>query len=369
MEKKKKSRKWKTLIAAAVLVALAAVMYPQFAKAPEVETATVQKMEIARLVKETGTVEASKAVVITAKSAMEIKSFSFEEGDMIKAGDVILKTDAEADRLAIKSMESQKNALAVQYQQARTTEEQNRILFEQGAISKDQYMLSQTASRQLASEIAALQYSIESMRESVDAGGITSPISGTVTEIFADEGEQVLPGSQIMEISDMSDRYVRVQLISDDADLIGEGSKALVYNEDSGYRNDAASVSKVYLKAFEQISDLGIAQKRVTVEIDLGANKDVRLGSDVDVEIVVDSRKDALAVPEKAVFEGEKGYQSYVVENGVTAIKDIEIGLKGEDDWEVLSGLEEGDVVILSPDNDIEPGMKVKENNTSEGNK
>jgi HlyD family secretion protein len=56
-----------------------------------------------------------------------------------------------------------------------------------------------------------------------------------------------------------------------------------------------------------------------------------------------------------------------VIENGSIVTRTVEIGLKGEDDWEVVSGLAEGDVVVLSPDNDIEDGMKVKIKQVSEG--
>jgi len=108
------------------------------------------------------------------------------------------------------------------------------------------------------------------------------------------------------------------------------------------------------------MSELGVNQKRVTVEISLGTTEPIRLGSDVDVEITVEKKKNVLRVPDLAVFEKEKKDCVYVIEGGKAVLREIKTGLEGEDFMEVLSGLAEGDTVILSPNDDITDGIKVK---------
>jgi HlyD family secretion protein len=50
----------------------------------------------------------------------------------------------------------------------------------------------------------------------------------------------------------------------------------------------------------------------------------------------------------------------FAVEGGKAALRDVQIGLRGEDLYEVLDGLQEGDVVILRPPSDLEPGGRVE---------
>ena len=62
-----------------------------------------------------------------------------------------------------------------------------------------------------------------------------------------------------------------------------------------------------------------------------------------------------------AVFEKNQTNCSYVIEGGKAVLRRLETGLEGEDHIEVVSGLSEGDRVILSPNEDIEDGTRVKE--------
>ena len=109
------------------------------------------------------------------------------------------------------------------------------------------------------------------------------------------------------------------------------------------------------------MSDLGVSQKRVTVEVSFGTVEPIRLGSDVDVAITVDRKADILRVPDLAIFEKAKKDYVYVIEGGKAVLREVKTGLEGEDYTEIVSGLSEGDAVIVSPGDDISDGVKVKE--------
>ena len=82
----------------------------------------------------------------------------------------------------------------------------------------------------------------------------------------------------------MNDVYVKTDFIAEDADLIRQGDAVRLYNEDTAFSDEKAFVKKIHLKAENKMSDLGVNQKRVTVEISFGSAKQARLGSDMDVE-------------------------------------------------------------------------------------
>jgi HlyD family secretion protein len=142
--------------------------------------------------------------------------------------------------------------------------------------------------------------------------------------------------------------------------LVETGNVVRVFDKDSGIDDPKGKVSKVHLKAQDYLSDLGITQKRVRVEITLSQEKTPRLGSRVDVEITVDQKLNVLRVPDTAVFDFNDIPHVYLIENRKAKLREVSLGLEGEDYVEVLSGLEMEDEVILSPGNDISDNTRVK---------
>lgn len=365
MEKKPKGSKNKKLIGIAVAVilvlAVAGAVWMQSAGGIAAETELVTLGNVSKVIKQTGTVESDATSLITAKAVMDIKRFDFQEGDVVTAGQVILSTDVTAAQLTVKSMESEAAGLRIQYNRAKDMTTRSKLLYEQGAISREDYLVVETTERQLASQLSAVNYSIASMKETMDTGGITAPISGVITQVYAKVGETVMPGSPILELSDMDRLYISTHLIASDADQIKTDSQVLVNDEDTGFYDPNAVVRKIHLKAIDFVSDLGISQKRVKVEIRLSTIDGVRLGSEMDVEITVDSRTNVVVASKKAIFEFDGTHYVYVVEDGKAALREVEPGLKGEDYWEIRSGLAEGEIIIVSPGNEINEGTKIKQ--------
>lgn len=355
-----KGKKWIIIGAAAILV-IAAAAVSWMKSGIVVESAAADLGDVTKILKETGSVESKSAVMVTAKSSGEIKGLKASEGDSVKAGDLLMTSSGTGATLDIKSQQAELAGLQAQYSQARELADKNKALYDQGALSYQDYNASATAAKQLASQIASLQYAIESYSESTGAGGVTAPVDGVLTGVYVKEGESVAAGAPLFEISNLNDVYVKTDFIAEDADLIKKGDKARIYNEDANFSDDSGVVKKVYLKAENKMSDLGVNQKRVTVEISFGTEQRIRLGSDVDVEITVERKANVLRVPDLAVFEKDRKNHVYIIEGGKAVLREVKTGLEGEDFIEIISGLSKGDSVIVSPSDDISEGVRVKE--------
>jgi len=359
MKQVKKGRtKW--IVIGLLAVAAAAAAAVTVNSGITVDTAAVDQGEVRKLLKETGTAESERSVTVAAKNSVDIKGLLVEEGDHIQAGDLLISVKGTSAELDIKSQRAELTGLQAQYNQAKELANKNKNLYEQGALSYEDYNASNTAAKQLASQISALQYSIESYRESSGAEGVTAPVSGYLTGVYVEEGEFAPAGTPLFEISDLDDIYIKTDFIADDADRIKVGDKARIYNEDTGLNDENGTVRKIYLKAEDKMSELGVNQKRVTVEISFGTQETLRLGSDVDVEITVEKKENVLRVPDLAVFEKNQKNCVYVIENGRAVLRQVDTGLEGEDYMEVVSGLSKGDTVILSPSDSLSEGDKVK---------
>lgn len=325
-----------------------------------VETAAADQGEVNRVLKEKGTVEAVSSVTIVAKAFGEISGLAVAEGDTVASGDLLAAGIGTGAAYDIKSRQAQLAGLQLEYNAARKQADINRSLYEAGAISYRDYEASESVAKQLAAQLDALRYAIQGETEASGAGGIKATAAGVVTGVFVQEGEAVSAGTPLFEISDLSDIYVQTDLIADDADLVREGNAVRVYNKNTGLDHADAFVKKVHLKAQNKMSDLGVNQKRVTVEIAFGSPAAVRLGSDVNVEITVKQKENVLRVPETAVFEKEGKNYVFTVKGGKAVLREITIGLEGEDFMEIISGLEQGETVILSPGDDVSDGVRVK---------
>ena len=122
------------------------------------------------------------------------------------------------------------------------------------------------------------------------------------------------------------------------------------------------TVRKIHPQAMSKISDLGIEQKRVKVEINIEDSLEgLRPGYDLDVKIIINSRKNVLLVPENAVFEKEEKDFVFVNENGKAVLREINKGIESTKQIEVISGLKEGEMVIMSPDKSLEEGLAIKQ--------
>lgn len=350
----------KLIIGIGIIVILGAIITSYISSGIPVDSAYVSEGTVTKLVSESGTVESRSAVMLAAKQTGEIMGILVEEGDSVKEGDPLVTGDGTSANFDIKSLEAELRGLQAQYSQAADLARKSKILYNQGAISSLEYQETQTMANQLSAQVDALRYSIASYANSSGGAGLVAPIDGIITGIFAKEGESIMMGQPLIEISNLEDIYIAADLIVGDADLVEAGNQVRIFDKDSGIDDNNGKVVKVHLKAQDYLSDLGITQKRVRVEIQLSQEKTPRLGSNVDVEITVEQKMNVLRVPDTSIFEVNGISHVYVIENRKAKLREVSVGLEGEDFVEILTGLELKDEVILSPGNDIENNVRIK---------
>ncbi len=196
---------------------------------------------------------------------------------------------------------------------------------------------------------------------------IKSPIDGIVMVKHLDSEQFVLPGTPLLTIGDLASIEIRSDILSEEVGRVKMGQKVLLVGKAVAGRGEIANpaaigrVKQVYPSGFTKISSLGVRQQRVVVLIDFD-NSELGLGPgyELDVQIAVDTKEDALLVPGEAVFATAEGSGIFVIDGGRAGLRQITTGLQGEDYYEVLNGLEPGETVILRPPTNLEDGARVK---------
>lgn len=190
-----------------------------------------------------------------------------------------------------------------------------------------------------------------------------SPIDGRILQVLQ-ESETTLPvGAPIMEIGDIaSGLEVEVELISSDAVQVTVGDSVIL--RDWGGANDLqGEVRRIDPYGITKYSALGVEEQRVPVEIALLTPAEERPGLGhgyrLEVAIVIWQAMDILTVPASALFREGGQWSVFVERDGMAQLTAVEIGESDGTSSEVISGLDEGDKVVLYPSAAIDSGSAI----------
>lgn len=412
--KKKIITKKKIIWLAVFLVAASIFVYKikSGGQAVAVESAKVSKGDIVEYVEETGDLMLEDETEVYSTAAGKVDKVLKKAGEAVKAGETLVAIDNDlalqikalksrklstsaqydeikttADEEEIRTLSAQVNASEAAYEELKSAADNNKILFEAGAISLDTLKASitklataeaslETANSNLAAaqkgasvnvrkqyeaQLAEIQANIEQLEKKSGEMVVKSPIDGIVMTSQVAEGNIVQMGSKLFDIGGSKGFYLESDILIEDIAGVKLGSPVIVENADLGIKDMKGTVRKIYPKAFNKMSELGIEQKRIKVEIDLNtAGQELRPGYDVTVRIITQSKKDVLLISDKAIFEYQGKDYVFVNEGGAAKLRAIEKGLESNEQVEVLKGLKEGEEIILSPDESLKEGAKIK---------
>ena len=170
------------------------------------------------------------------------------------------------------------------------------------------------------------------------------------------------PGTPLVEVGDPSDLEVVVDVLSVDAVKVKPGAE--VYLERWG--GDRTLVGRVRLvepSAFTKISSLGVEEQRVNVILEIVSPRAdwamLGHGYQVDVRIVLWEGNDVLKVPLTALFREGDDWALFVSEGGLASKRRVELGYRNADEAQILSGLDEGETIVVYPSEGIDDGSRI----------
>ena len=203
---------------------------------------------------------------------------------------------------------------------------------------------------------------IATLREACKCIDIKSPVDGQVLRVLRESEGFVRAGEGLIEIGNPERLEIVVDLLSTDAVKIKAGNSALIENW-GGAAPLNARVRRVEPFGFTKISALGIEEQRVNVLLDIvSPHTDWQAlghGYQVDVRVVLWQKEQALRVPLTALFRIGEDWALFVEQNGRATQRLIEVGHVTSKYAEVVSGLVEGEKIVVYPGRGIEQGTKI----------
>jgi HlyD family secretion protein len=366
-------------IIAFIVILIIFNLQSQREKSLKVTVEKVKKENLTSITSASGEVKPKKNVNISAHVAGRIIKIGVEEGQRVKENDFLLKLDstqyeamADRDRALISSHKADLIRAEATLKKDERYYERQKKLYDEKLISEElleaanaQYEISKAQHQAILFQIEQAQASFESTLDTLSKTIYNSPIDGIITSLRVEEGEIAMigtmnnPGTILMTIADLSVMEVEVEV--DETDVIGVeiGHRAEVRVDALPDQTIEGKVTEIGSSALQQTT-ASQESKDFKVIITLeNPPKSLKPGLSASADIITAEKQDVLAVPISALVLREKKEENskndeqeegvYVVENSRVKFFPVEKGIMGEMMIEIISGLEEGQQIVVGP--------------------
>lgn len=319
---------------------------------------TVAKQRISEKLVYTGTLEARRKINITPDIGGKVARIYVEEGQRVKEGDIVAELDTQAIRLQLKQAEAVYAVAEASYTDAKRNKERMDRLLEEKAVSEQQHEKVKLAFEAAEAQLQQAQAALNLARHGLDVSIMKAPWNGVVSSKNVEVGDVINPmmggysgASGVLTLMDFSKIKIIVDVSSADIPRIKKGQTALLRGGSFPDKEFRGAVQVINLTA-----DPMTKKFKVEVAVD---NPDyaLRPGTFGEVVLEVSTHEDALVLPQKAVVENK---YVYLVQDGKALKREITLGLQNSSWVEILSGVKEGDRVIVEGNYGLEDGAAVE---------
>lgn len=360
-----------------LLLAAGGVYYQWFRHEPPPEYATepVKRGHIENIVLANGMLQASKLVSVGAQVSGQIVNLPVTLGESIKKGQLIAQIDSLTQQNSLKkaqasldSLNAQARAKEAQIQQAKQEFTRQKAMLADHASSKADYETAESNLKvyqaqldQLHAEIQQAKVSVDSAKVDLGYTQISAPMDGTVVYTAVETGQTVNANQStptIIEMAKLDVMTVKAEI--SEADVIHVKPGQSVYFTILGQPNHRYQAT---LRAIEpgptsmdgDDSDMTSNDSEAIYynglfDVD-NPDGTLRIGMTAQVSVILSQSDNALLVPAQVLqsLPGKKQtrYQVPVLENGQVIYRPVTVGINNKVNAEILSGLKEGDQIIL----------------------
>lgn len=305
-----------------------------------VEVASVETGSIARRIAVTGVVEPIRVVGVNSQLSGAILTIGAEEGDFVRAGQVMARLD---DR----ELQAQLRSAAAAFEAAEAALDRAEQLRDREVMTEPEYEQERT-------RFAAARAQLDQLETRVGYATVTSPIQGVVTEKQVEAGDIVAPQTRLFTVADVSTMVVQVQVSELDVVALDVGDRVHVMLDAFPGQPVPARIRRIFPAADR-------ATRLVPVEVALepeGA-RIARPGFLARVTFELGLHDDVLLVPASALLSTDTE-AVFVVENGTARRREVTTGVTSEGRIEIRSGLGAGERVVTAGANLLRDGAEVR---------
>ncbi|WP_027398205.1 efflux RND transporter periplasmic adaptor subunit [Anaerovorax odorimutans] len=349
INKQKKSKKKMIIIIVLIILFILLIIF-RFVSSRDKETedvippvnvkiSTVQLQSLATTTPLSGRIKPIEEVSIIPLTSGHVTKVYVDLGDKVSKGTLLFEIDKTP---LIASLNQALDA----YQNAQTNFERMSTLYNEGAVSLQEY-------EQSRSKYISAQSSYTTINDNVNNCTVTSPIDGYVTSIDVSTGSMASQSIACATVANTNQLEIETNVSEYLISKINIGDPVNIY-----IKSLSEEPYKGNIKEISPAPATGSLTYPINISID-NSSKEIKAGMFAEIEIVSDEKDKVLCVPSDAVIIRSNESQVAVLKKDVPEFKTVVTGLDNGKLVEIKSGLKEGDTIIIQGQNYITPGEPV----------
>jgi membrane fusion protein, multidrug efflux system len=308
--------------------------------APMVEVVTIRGTTVTERSESVGTARANESVTITAKQAGNVAIISFEEGQRVNANQALIELENRERRADLEGSRADLDQARATRDEVKQRLDRAKQLRSTGNVSEAQYDQLEALHRAAEGRIRSAEARIRAVDARLDDVRILAPFAGRVGLRQVSIGALVQPGSVITTLDDIS--KIKVDFAVPEIYLGRLKMEQEVAARSSAY---ADRTFKGRVTAIDTRVDPATRAVKVNALFD-NSDEALKPGMFLSVEVVLDTRENAVMVPEDALLaEGAKQFVFIIKDNRVER-REVRLGQRFSGEVEVADGLKAGDTVV-----------------------
>ncbi|WP_243369139.1 efflux RND transporter periplasmic adaptor subunit [Microvirga solisilvae] len=319
-----------------VLLTAAAAAYWRFSRSREVVTAAPTRGDAAEIVYATGVVEPRTWAKVTPLLRERIVELCNCEGESVKKGAVLARLDSRQPEATLAELKARQKLIAADY-------DRMAALVERRVASEQALDRARSERGQVEALIAGQETRLESYM-------LRAPMGGVVLRQDGEVGEVAEPGTVLFWVGEPKPLLIEAEVNEEDIPRVSVGQRAVLKADAFPDRVLEAKVDSITPKGDP-------VAKTYRVRLALPDDTPLRIGMTAEVNVIVQVSSNALLVPTNAL----RGGALFVAEDGDARRRDVKMGIRGASSTQILSGLNEGERVIVPFPEDLADGARVRE--------
>jgi RND family efflux transporter MFP subunit len=288
----------------------------------------------------------------------------FDVGQVINKGQTLFTLKADAQQ--INQAEAAVNQAQLQYDYARDLYEKTQVLHSSGAIAKQELDKIEKEYQSSLVQLNSARENFHLINNNGTLSGttgntvVTAPISGIISACHVSPGEMTSPSAAAFTIIDPQIMYIEIYVSDKKINKLVKGQKLKVII-------DAVNDGELEGVVDRTSPNVDPKTKLYTVRIVFSQPTDKMIaGMIAKVLVPIETKNQALQVPNLAVVVEQGAAMVYTVENGTVKKKAVKTGIITEKATEILDNLQAGDDVIMGGQHLLQEGDKIRINEGSQ---
>ncbi|MDH5467077.1 MAG: efflux RND transporter periplasmic adaptor subunit [Candidatus Aminicenantes bacterium] len=322
-------------------------------EAVPVNVAPVQRKNLNSYLVLNGIVEPERKVEVFSRLSAYVKQIVKEEGAYVRENDVLALLDDTEIKISYEQSKIELEQAKLSLEEAESNYTRNQELIKRNLISEQDFQTQEAQYKQRQLDYENRTENFKNLQLQLSWTKIRALSEGYITERLIEVGSRVNSNQQVYTIEDFKPLLIRVFVPTSDSIKLETGMMAEVATE--------VLKGKVFdgsIKLINPRIDVQTGTVKVTIEV-FDESLNLKPGMFVEARIIIGMKENVLVIPRKAILYKQNMTYVFVLDRNQAFQREVTLGLSEEDDMEVISGLEEGETIVVVGVEGLKDGQRV----------